>query len=124
MTAFWRYWLLQVPGWVLLAGLLVAADRWFDLPVMVPVLVLAAWLVKDVLLYRVLKPYYVVRDRRPDEEMVGERAIAQQPIDPRGYVKLGGELWIAELDAGSEPVPSGESVTVASVEGLTLKVRR
>jgi membrane protein implicated in regulation of membrane protease activity len=39
-------------------------------------------------------------------------------------VKLGGELWRAEIEEGEIPVVPGEQVIVAEVDGLTLRVRR
>jgi membrane-bound serine protease (ClpP class) len=54
------------------------------------------------------------------ETLVGRRALAVTALDPRGQVRLDGELWSAESD---EPVDSGGEVVVSAVEGLTLRVR-
>ena len=53
--------------------------------------------------------------------MVGETAVAETPLEPRGWVRVHGERWRAVADS---PVPAGQAVTVAAVEGLTLKVRK
>lgn len=124
MTVFWRYWLLQVPGWVVLAGLLTAAHYWLALSPVTAALVLGAWFVKDALLYPILKPHYVFRERDAHQSLLGEHAVAQEILSPRGYVKLRGELWIAEIATDDAPVPVGSSVVVESVDGLKLKVRR
>lgn len=123
MTVFWRYWLLQIPGWLVLGGLLVAAHYWLGLSLVAAAFVLAFWLAKDVALYPMLKPHYVFHERAA-HDLVGADAVAQQSLSPRGYVKLRGELWRAELVASEGPVSAGESVVVESVDGLTLKVRR
>ena len=123
MTVFWRYWLLQIPGWVVVAGLLAAAHFWLGLSPWGAVMVLAFWLVKDVVLYPILGPHYVFRERDARQSLLGEHAVAQETLSRRGYVKLRGELWAAELAASEAPVPAGESVIVESVDGLTLKVR-
>jgi len=124
LTVFWRYWLLQIPGWVVLGGLLGAAHFWLGLSPLAVVVVFAFWLAKDAALYPILKPHYVFRERDAHQNLLGKRAVAQETLGPRGYVKLRGELWLAELAAKDAPVPAGETVIVESVDGLTLRVRR
>jgi membrane-bound serine protease (ClpP class) len=51
--------------------------------------------------------------------LIGETAIAQTPLMPRGKVFVHGELWDAVSSSG---VPAGESVVVRRVEGLLLQV--
>lgn len=53
--------------------------------------------------------------------MVGEKGVADTPLEPQGWVRIHGERWRAVADS---PVPAGQTVTVAAVEGLTLKVRK
>lgn len=52
--------------------------------------------------------------------MLGRRAVALERLDPRGRVRLDGELWNAEAQASVE---AGAEVEVTGVEGLTLRVR-
>jgi membrane-bound serine protease (ClpP class) len=54
--------------------------------------------------------------------MVGNKAIARSDLNPDGYVFIEGERWKAIAEDG--PVPRGEAVTITSVKGLTLTVRR
>ena len=54
------------------------------------------------------------------ETLVGRRAVAVTSLDPRGQVRLDGELWSAESD---EPIDSGDEVVISGVEGLILRVR-
>ena len=122
MTVFWRYWLLQVPGWVILAAVLAGAHRYFSLSLSAAAGVFALWLVKDLALYPLLARHYAVRDGEAHERLVGSRAVAEQSLSPRGYVSLRGELWLAEAADG--PIDSGEEVLVESVDGLKLRVRR
>jgi membrane-bound serine protease (ClpP class) len=53
------------------------------------------------------------------EALVGVRAVARSPLDPRGQVMLQGEIWNAE---SSSPVDPGSIVVVEAVEGLLLHV--
>ncbi len=124
MTVFWRYWLLQIPGWVLLVALLLGAREWLGISTTLALLVFVAWLVKDAAIYPWLRPHYEVRTDDLKDALVGASARAEQPLNPKGYVKLRGELWLAELSTGEPPVSTGETVVVENVQGLTLRVRR
>jgi membrane-bound serine protease (ClpP class) len=53
--------------------------------------------------------------------MVGEQGVAVTPLEPAGWVIVHGERWRGVADS---PVPAGQTVTVAAVEGLTLRVRK
>ncbi len=57
--------------------------------------------------------------------LVGKSAVVRTPLNPRGLVRVGGELWSAELVEGEEgQVKEGETVIVVEADGLQLKVRR
>ena len=124
MTVFWRYWLLQVPGWAVLGVLLYAANRYLSLSVYVAVTLWFLWLVKDALLYPILRQHYEFREREAHEHMLEAEVVAREPLSPRGYVDLRGELWMAELVRGEEPAPAGARLRIDSVDGLTLRVKR
>ena len=49
-------------------------------------------------------------------------ASSSAPLDPEGQVMIDGELWRAVAADG--PVPAGEAVEVARMDGLTLTVTR
>ena len=55
------------------------------------------------------------------EGMVGESGEAVSDIDPRGKVRVHGELWDARSD---RPVRKGERVVVKGLDGMTLIVER
>jgi membrane-bound serine protease (ClpP class) len=54
--------------------------------------------------------------------MVGQVGVVQRALDPEGQVMIAGELWRAVAADG--PVPAGEAVEVARMDGLTLTVTR
>jgi membrane-bound serine protease (ClpP class) len=56
------------------------------------------------------------------ERVTGRVGVAKTDIAPRGVVLVNGEDWDARADAS--PIARGERVTVVSVEGLTLHVRK
>jgi membrane-bound serine protease (ClpP class) len=60
--------------------------------------------------------------RAGKEAMIGETAIALQPIDSNGgKVFVEGEYWNAVSDV---PMETGERVEIVGIDGLTLKVKR
>jgi membrane-bound serine protease (ClpP class) len=53
------------------------------------------------------------------EGLVGEVGVVRSRLAPRGQIFVRGELWNAESESPAEP---GDSVRVAKIEGLTLRV--
>jgi len=53
------------------------------------------------------------------EGMLRRRGVARTGLDPKGKVRVGGEVWNA---VASEPVIAGTEVVIVAVEGLTLEV--
>ncbi len=73
-------------------------------------------------LYLALKPVFLAPPRVGVEAMVGLRGEALTPLNPKGLVSIGGEVWRAiALDGTVNP---GERIQVVEVEGLTVKVRK
>jgi membrane-bound serine protease (ClpP class) len=56
-----------------------------------------------------------------EQGLIGQPGVADTPLQPEGWVRVMGERWRGVADG---PVDSGDSVTVISVEGLTLRVRK
>jgi membrane protein implicated in regulation of membrane protease activity len=122
VTVFWRYWLLQVPAWGVIVALTLIAHRYFGLSLAWGASILVLWVAKDWAIYPMLKKHYRFRSDDASSALVGQRAVAQEELRPRGYVRVRGELWLAELDRGSEAVLRGEEVIVEAVDGLALRV--
>ncbi len=119
---FVRYLLFQLPGVVLLYLLLILARRVVALPTWFIWGLVALWVIKDLILFPVVWRAYD-RERRDDaSSMVGSRGIAEDPLDPSGYIRVHGELWKAEVMGGSPSIGKGEKVTVRAIRGLTLLV--
>jgi membrane-bound serine protease (ClpP class) len=56
------------------------------------------------------------------EDLIGQTALVETALSPRGTVMVEGEYWTAVLDNGTaEP---GEEVKISRVEGLKLYVTR
>jgi len=56
-----------------------------------------------------------------EKGLIGQHGVADTPLAPEGWVRVLGERWRGVADA---PVGPGDHVTVTSVEGLTLRVRK
>jgi membrane protein implicated in regulation of membrane protease activity len=56
------------------------------------------------------------------EALVGALGVAQEDLDPEGYVRLGAERWQAVVARGCAPVAAGTEVRVREVRQLTLVV--
>ena len=116
-----RYTALQVPGWLFALGLGLAAWEWLGAPAW------AAWgaplavALKDAVLFP-----FVWRAYEPDDRvasgLLGQIAVAEERLDPGGWVRIGPELWRVELARRGEAVPRGGKVRVVGVEGLLLLV--
>ena len=80
-----------------------------------------------VFLRRWLRTQLTVADRPSNvDALIGRSGVVVERIAPHeaGHVKLGDEEWRAVLAASATaPKEQGESVTVESVEGVTLHVR-
>jgi membrane-bound serine protease (ClpP class) len=82
------------------------------------VLAMAVW---TVVLVRLVIASQRRRATTGNAGMVGLKGVAETDLAPQGWVVVSGERWKAVAD---ESVASGEQVTVRSVEGLTLRVRK
>ena len=60
-----------------------------------------------------------IRVRTGVEGLIGERGEAIEACDPRGQVRVRGEIWSAICEP---PVGAGDGVRVVSIDGLTLGV--
>ena len=115
--------LLQIPGWILVGGLLALGVRWWGLSLRLALALFGVWLLKDAVLFPFLRVAYEPGGGGAGADaLVGARGVASQSLDPRGYVRVGAELWRAEVADGARPIPRGGGVRVRHVRGLTLVV--
>jgi membrane-bound serine protease (ClpP class) len=56
------------------------------------------------------------------EGLIGQTAVTETALDPKGIVLIDGERWNAWVD--NSRIESGEEVIVTKVEGLRLKVAK
>ncbi len=119
---FVRYVALEAPGWVLAA---VVAWWLVAKAGIAPWLAALGWalfVIKDFALYPWLRDAYAVGEPDAAALLVGRTGIARERLDPSGYVRVGAELWRADLAPGCASVEAGARVRVREVRGLTLIV--
>jgi membrane-bound ClpP family serine protease len=124
MPTFLRYLLLQLPGLLALLFVLLVVRHWFDLSIGIVVALVVAWVVKDLVLYPLLRRAYEVDPRNELDKLLGEEATVTTPLQPDGLVTRRGVLWRAEAAPGEPlPVPSGSRVRIERHHGLVPVVR-
>ena len=122
MKTFLRYLMFQVPQWFILAlflWLLVDQDA---VPLWVMRSFFILWLVKDFAIYPWVRRAYETTAKTGAEALVGVKAIAQERLDPEGYVKVRGELWKGRAYPADQPIHRGSKVTVRAARGSILVV--
>jgi membrane-bound ClpP family serine protease len=117
-----RYILLQLPGVAVPALLLFAAWKWFDFSLWFVFLGILIFVVKDVVLFPFVWKAYDRDSPVGVEIMQGSTGIAEERIDPEGYVLVRGELWHARVTDSKMIIEKGAYVKVVGGKGLTLLV--
>ena len=113
---------MQIPGLLLVVGGLGTAVWSFGLHPLLAGGLFALWVLKDAVMYPIVRVAYEPHEHDPNEHLLGARGVAQGSLDPDGWIKVGAELWRAKLADDSKPVPMGQFVIVVEVSGLTLIV--
>jgi membrane protein implicated in regulation of membrane protease activity len=121
-AVFRRYVLFQVPGWLLALVVVVVSHQQLGLPIWAAAALWLVWFGKDIALYPLLRASYEGAGRLPIEQLLGKRGVAIEPLAPRGYVRLQGELWQAQTATADRAISAGTTVEVVDARGLTLVV--
>ncbi len=123
MRTLTRYYLFQIPGWILAGALVAVLHAWLALPAWAALAVLGVVVLKDVIFYPVLRKAYQL-EASGAARLVGLRGVARDSLDPNGYVYVNGELWRAKTAAGAAAIPAGAEVRVVQGHRMTLTVAR
>jgi membrane-bound serine protease (ClpP class) len=118
-----RYFLLQLPGIFFIAALIILLYLIKAVSFKVIWIVLAVWIIKDIVLYPLIWKSYDLSPNPGKASMIGRRGVALEAINPTGYVLVNGESWSARLKNKKSVIRKGEPVYVSDVQGLTLVVR-
>lgn len=116
-----RYTLLQVPGWVFLACLLWWANANGWIAFATAAWVMAAWVLKDALLYPLCKPAFEDGPDAGPDSLLGRETETIVTLAPEGMIRLDGENWTVRSH-DNQPIPSGQRIRVTATKGLVLIV--
>jgi membrane protein implicated in regulation of membrane protease activity len=105
-----------------MALLLSGLCHWLDLPLWAAIGLFALWMVKDFLLYPLVRSAYEPAARSASKQLIGAQGIARECLAPHGYVRIHGELWRATAEPPDRPILPGTPIRVREAEGLTLIV--
>lgn len=121
MTPLLRYTLIQIPSWLLLAGLLwwAISSEWIQLSTAAWIMII--WILKDAALYPLCKPGFETGPAIGARALIGREARVITTLAPQGQIKLDGEYWSARTH-GNGPIASGEHIRIIGAEGLVLIV--
>jgi membrane protein implicated in regulation of membrane protease activity len=119
-----KYLVLQIPSWIGVCALLAGAVHWLELPRTLAAALFAAFVVKDLALYPILRRAYEPAEPSGAAHLVGALGVVTRPLGPEAYVRLGAELWRARVRGEAAPLATGERVRVREVDSLTLIVER
>jgi membrane protein implicated in regulation of membrane protease activity len=123
MPTWLRYLLFQIPGWTITGTVLASLWHWQLITISLALLGFLAWLLKDLFLYPFLKPAYEGFVKTGSAALVGTHGIAQEDLDPTGYIRTRGELWRAIAVPGDHTIAAGTPVEIVSAKGMELFVR-
>ncbi|MBI2089760.1 MAG: NfeD family protein [Deltaproteobacteria bacterium] len=118
-----KYLLFQLPGWVLVGVILTGLRYWAGIPGWTALGLFLLWVAKDLVMYPLLRTAYESGVKTGAEQLIGTRGVAYNELSPRGYVRVRGELWQAEVRSSDPPVPPGSPVRVLAADGMTLIVK-
>ncbi|HEV8712504.1 MAG TPA: NfeD family protein [Candidatus Binatia bacterium] len=122
MTTWTKYLLLQTPGWLVMAVLLLGLWHWLGLSPWVAIGLFVVWVVKDFLLYPFVRSSYETTAKTGSQQLVGALGVARERLAPNGYVHVHGELWQATAEPSHTPIAAGSTIRVQAAHGLTLIV--
>ena len=123
MSTFTRYLLFQLPGWVLAAIILAGLRYGVGMPSWAALGLFFLWVIKDLVMYPLLRTAYESGAKTGSEQLIGARGIAQDELAPHGYIRVRGELWRAEANPIDTAIPAGSRVKVVAAKGMTLTVK-
>ncbi len=117
-----KYTLLQIPSALLALGGLWYLMRIRIISLWMVWLILALWVIKDIILFFFVWPAFEDKKTQDQYSMIGQRGVVKNRLSAEGYATIRGELWRIKLAQGYEPIEAGQPVRVIDRQGLTLLV--
>ncbi len=80
------------------------------------------FILSAIVTYRLIMPAYHRRTSTGKEGLIGLEGKVVEKLDPRGLIKVNGEIWKAATTENT--IETGEKVEVIGYTGMLLKVKR
>jgi len=119
-----KYALFQIPELLLFAVALTIAGRWINIPDWFFWSVMVLLMVKNGMLFPLVRRAYDNRDVSSAESLIGTKGTVIEFLNPTGYVRVSGELWKAKVSGQGQTIAKGEWIRVEGVKGFCLIVGR
>src|SRR5512134_1907095 len=87
-----RYALYQIPDVAILVLILFVLHQWVDLSLWLYIGFVSLWMVKYVFAFTFFWPSYDKPRPGDVESLIGTEGIAEERLDPSGYIRVHGEL--------------------------------
>ena len=113
---FCKILLLQIPGWILTALILLGLHHWLGLPFWLTSGLFVGLVVKDFIWYPSMRTAYESNVRTGAEQLIDAQGVVQTELNPQGYVQVRGELWRAEVEPDAASIARGSSVRVQAAQ--------
>lgn len=121
-SVYFRYLLLNIPGFFAFVLLLLVVQKWLAISDRVFWFLTACWVIKEIVLFPFLWRSYDSNRISMTGNMIGKFGIVKKRLDPYGYIKVDNELWRSEPFLTGVTIEEGSKVLVNKRKGLTLYV--
>ena len=118
-----RYAVYQIPDMAILVLILFVLHQWVGLSLGLCIGLISLWMVKYVLVFSFVWRAYDKPRPGDVKSLIGTEGIAEERLDPSGYIRVHGELWRAEVIGKTIPIEKGQTVLIERACGLTLLVK-
>jgi membrane-bound serine protease (ClpP class) len=118
-----RYARYQIPDVAIFALILFILHQWVGLSLWLFIGLVTLWMVKYLVVFSFVWRAY---DKpRPGDvtSLIGTQGVAEERLDPSGYVRVHGELWRAEVIGKTMAIEKGQTVLIEKADGLTILVK-
>ena len=119
-----RYSLFQIPALLIVIMVVLLIDKFYIVDNVIIIGIILLWMLKDIMLFPFVWKSYSLKDSDKLNLLIKEHGTAISSLRPKGFIKINGEIWQAELLDESVGINEGDTVEIVEVNGLVLKVKK
>ena len=118
-----RYARYQIPDVAIFVLILYVLHQWVGLSLGLFIGLAGLWILKYIFVFSFVWRAYDKPRPGDVKSLIGTEGIAEERLDPSGYVRVHGELWRAEVIEKATAIEKGQRVLIEEADGLTLLVK-